>query len=163
MPEEYFTRHLSLVNNHPGEVKAELTVLRIVKNKEKLKSTVLQQVYLEKMQRGVPPVLNPADVYGMTHDVFNATDFGRIKITGYDKAGWTAMLKRLCLDYATYPDILGEVLLAAKCLDIWGVWADTATAAFRLLWTTLDRTAGGFNENYHPLLVGDLLFAMLEQ
>lgn len=158
---DYFDRHSDEVEAHPGAVLEELAILRILQNNEAAEPTIITAVYREKMVRGCPTCPNPADIYGMTHDVFFATDFGRQQFTGYDTEAWSALLQRLAIEQWGYPDLLGEILMCAICLDLWGPWADEALTHYRTLWDALDRTAGGFNENHHPILVGDLLFAML--
>jgi hypothetical protein len=61
-------------------------------------------------------------------------------------------------EYIHDADILGELLICAKCIGYWSDALTSAMAAFTTVWEALDRT--NFAENYHTILMGGILFSM---
>lgn len=157
----YWSDNDALVQAHPGEVLQELAIFRILKNGEEAPDTIIAEVYREKVRRRVPECPNQSETYGMTHDVFFATDFGRRPFTGYDAEGWAEMLERVATEQWEHPDLLGEIIMCVIFLGLWDDWTDSALVHYRTLFDALDRSAEGFAENHHPILIGEMLFALL--
>lgn len=160
---DYFAQHAALLAAHPGAAREEFAILKMVEDGTPSGPTgMLGAVYMQAIVDGVPDSPNEGEAYRLTHMVLFATDFGRVPVQGHDKAAWQARLQELAERYEDHGTLLGEVLMCAHCLDVWGTWADLRLAQFNTLWLGLDRTLAGFNENYHPILVGGLLAAMLD-
>ncbi len=157
---QFMADNQAAVDAHTGAAYAENKILRGITGAEDTGGrSLLGYSYLCNLRRGVRSVSNRAECYAITHDIFFATNFGKISLTGVDVAAYTAALEGLVVDYTNDTDVLGELLICAKCLGYWSSGMDTALAQFETQWAALDRT--NFAENYHPILVGGILFSMM--
>jgi hypothetical protein len=144
-----------------GAAYAENKILRgMAGNDDTGGRALIGYAYLSNLQRGVRSVTNRGEAYALTHDIFFATNFGRITVTGVDITGHASLLDRLVVEHANDTDVLGELIMASKCIGHWSSAMDTALSAFESQWAALDRN--DFAQNYHPILVGGLLFSMLD-
>lgn len=152
---EYFDKNADLVENHPGAAYPEVSILRrLVKSTPSGPAGILGDVYLESVNRRISEVKNRGDVYGLTHEIFFATDFGRINAA---LPNLSDLLNKLLPQYHDDPDPLGELLMVAKIV---GHSSDVVTAArtvFDKAVASTDTSKAGFNDNYHLLLVAGLL------
>lgn len=158
----YFTELASAVKAHEGAAVYEVALLdRIESGAASGPSGLLGDTYRAAIEVGPPVCRNAAEGYRLTHMVLFATDFGRIKVS-VSKTTWRAEMQRLVREFRTNLDLFGEILMAARCLDMWERWAvDAAKNDFWPRWVVLDRSPAVFAENYHPILVGGLLSALV--
>lgn len=144
---------------HPGAAFAEREILRAVLNADASgPAGLVGAAYLADLQRGVMVVEDRSQAYRFTHAVLFSSDFGRQPIEGVDLSGYGVLIEALVQQYLQDADVLGELLMSAKCLGYWSGAMDAALATFTAAWDALDRE--NFAESYHPLLVGGLLFSM---
>lgn len=159
---QFMADNQSAVDAHPGAAYQEQRILCATVGTESAGgSTSLLYSYQAVMRRGAQSTTNRGDAYTFTHAIMFGTDMGNITVSGIDQSGYEAEIEAALITYATDYDVLGEMLVCAKCLGYWSANCDAALDSFLVAWTSLDRE--NFGESYHPLLVGGLLFKMLAE
>lgn len=158
----YIDGNATKLENHLGAAYAEGVILDALVNKTPSGTLgILGQAYKTDLIRGgVLDVPDRATAYKLTHTIIFATDFGRQKLTGL--SNYEALLEQLVVTYADDTDVLGELLISARCISYWSPAMDTAYQNFCSQWDAVNKQAGLFNQNYHVILVGGILFAMEE-
>lgn len=115
---------------------------------------LIGDVYYEALLDKVPPVANRQDIYGFTHAIFFATDFGRYKrpLVGYGE-----VIDGLLPQYHNDPDPLCELVMCAKMIGHDSMIVQEAESVYWDAFNTMSRDSSEFNENYHKILVGGIL------
>jgi hypothetical protein len=141
---------------HTGAASAELQILRLIA------AGVIEPglgylgwAYRESLKTWSPTLSDRSSVYVLTHAVMFGTDFGRIALDG-EHEEIAHFITEAIGYYADDTDCLGELLICARCLNMTGLLA--AQMAFDRQWEALDRE--NFQQNYHPILVGAILYAL---
>ncbi|MES2488567.1 MAG: hypothetical protein V4607_02160 [Pseudomonadota bacterium] len=148
------------VEAHSGAAFPESKILRAMSGADSTGGrSVLGYAYQCELLRGAPSVTNRAEAYKLTHTIFFATDFGNKTISGIAMSAYCSLLDSLVITYAEDLDVLGELLISAKCIGHWSSAMDSALELFTDGWLEIDRE--DFGGNYHPVLVGGILFSML--
>lgn len=159
---DYMNDNSSAVDAHSGAAYMENKILRAITGTESTGGrSLLGYAYQSELLRHVPAVNDRGEAYRFTHIIFFATDFGNRPINGLDMTGYCAALDTHVVTFADDLDVLGEMLLCAKCIGHWSDACDTALSKFIADYDAYPRNV--FDENYHPILVGGLLFAKLAE
>lgn len=155
----WFDVKSATVADHDGVAFTELEILKIIANATPSSGAgILGDAYAQEARRGAGHYPNRNDVYRFTHQIMFATNFGRQELVGIDQTGYGELIETLCAEHATDTDLLGELLICAKCIGYWSASMDAAMVSFTSQFDALDR--GDFNGSYHPILIGAILFAM---
>lgn len=155
----YMETNNASVLAHAGAAYEENEILKTLVNGT-ASTGILSDAYKANLLRGVPTVNDRGEAYRLTHTLMFATNFGRLDLTGFDVNAYGALLDELVVTYADDVDVLGELLISAKCIAYTSSALDSAYASFTSNWDSIGRDSGDFANNYHQILVGGLLFAM---
>lgn len=147
--------HASEIAAHPGAAYAETEILRmLVTNTGPQGVGVFAEAYARDLARRLPPCENRADARAFAHYVMFAAGFGRGSIS---LQGAGPMLDTAVAAHADDTDTLGELLIAAHLLAHGSTAVTTARSVFDTAWLLIQRDTIA---DYHPILVGGILYAL---
>lgn len=156
----WFAANAAAVDEHPGAALAEVEILRALATGAQVGS-IFAHVHEAKLLRGPRNTNDRGEAYGLTHDIFFATDFGRRELSpAVDKTAFAARIEALAPAYADDTDILAELLMCARILGHWSADLQALLERYIPQWNALDRA--NFSGSYHQILTGALLFTTLE-
>ena len=154
-----------LIEEHRGAAFTEVEILKQLASKtDSGPAGLMGDTHLKKLQKSVPKIDNRSEAYAFTHEILFASDFGRISLKdkGIDLPAIEKLLDRLVEEYAGDTDVLGEILIVAECIEYSSPRLKEGLDVFNKAWKALSRDSKDFAENYHTLLVGGILYTMLE-
>ena len=147
--------HAADVAEHPGAAYAETEILRMLVTSTGPQGVgILAEAYARDLARRLPSCESRAEARAFAHYVMFAAGFGRGSIV---VPGAGAALDAAVVSHQVDTDTLGELLIASQLLGHESTAITAARATFDAAWQALPR--GDFSE-YHPILVGGILYAL---
>jgi hypothetical protein len=158
---QWFEQNFANIAANDGAASMEFDILRhMVEATPSGPLGLFGDVNRHKLAQNLPMPQNRADVYGLTHLIFFAADFGRLPLADVDLNHYRAMLDELLNTWVHDTDLCGELLICSKIIGHESGAVNSARVAFDAAWEALDRN--NFAQNYHPILIGGLLYSMSE-
>jgi len=138
------------IRAHDGAAYPERELLRLILSGASGTGGVMSAAYRAQLAFKVPDLTERANARGYAHEVMFGADFGLDPIIVPEQVG--ALLEAAAIVHADDTDTVGELLIAGRLI---GYPMDTT--AFTMAWEAIPRTF----ENYHAILVGGILFALM--
>lgn len=140
---------------HEGAAFEERELLRLMLGGASGTGGVMSAAYRNKLATHVPSLVGRAEARAYSHVVMFAADFGLDPVTHPVEVN--PLLDQAVQIHEADTDTLGELLIAAHLLGHASASIGAALSAFDAAWDALPRTF----ENYHPILVGGILYALI--
>mgnify|MGYP000603131179 CR=1 FL=1 len=145
------------VESHPGAAYAEVEILRmLVTETGPYGVGLLATAYRRDLERRLVPVTNRAEARALAHYLMFATNFNRVGIVL--GSNYSERMDGLLAEYEEDTDTLGELLICCRILQHETNAVTAAQAAFDSAWSTVGRE--DFQQNYHCILVGGILYSL---
>ena len=142
--------HDDEIRAHPGAAFPERELLRLILGGASGTGGIMSAAYRALIAFKIPTLVERSDARGYAHEVMFASDFGLDPIATPTEVA--TLLDDAAVLHAEDTDTLGEILIAAYLIG-----HPMDATAFTAAWDALPRTF----ENYHVLLVGGILFALM--
>lgn len=139
---------------HEGAAFEEVELLRLMLNGASGTGGVMSAAYRNKLTSYVPGLNGRAQARAYAHIVMFASDFGLDPIS--HPAEVNLLLEDSILENQNDTDTLGELLIAAHLLGVTSPTIEATYEKFVTDWSAIPRVF----DNYHPVLVGGILFAL---
>lgn len=154
---EYFTENNAGIALFGGAARQEVMIMNgLINGVSGEVGGMMGYAYRDRMTLTAPDPQNRGDVYDYTHAVMFATDFGNSSITV--GASHRELIDRLIPEYTDDLDVLGEILIAAKCIGYDSPVVQAGMDVFTHAWDT-NSFKLPFGEQYHLVVVGGILFS----